>query len=140
MKNTFESGENKLATFSVGLVDDRKTLSATLVLTDRRLVVLYTPPSWLWTFLSKPMFGLRGELFVSREERIRYQISRHRYASVEEGAGKLIIFHDSGEGYAHTSFAITSKESFDEWHQRMHRWAAGLDSAVSLPAARVVDR
>jgi hypothetical protein len=140
LKNTFESGENKLVSYAVGLVEDRKTLRATVVLTDRRVVLLFKPPSWLWTFLSKPLFGLRGELFVKREERIRYQIRRERFSSVEAGSGELIIFHDDGEGYAHTSFAITSKETFSEWQQRMHRWAAGVDAGASLPAARLIDR
>jgi hypothetical protein len=140
MKNTFEPDEKQLSRHEVTLVEDRKGLLATLVLTDRRVAILYseTPAGAGW------WFGMIGALFSrlldEDRPRIRHQIRRDRFASVEEGDGKLLVFHDVGEGYGHTSFAITSKDSFVDWQQRMHRWAAGLDASPTLPSARIIDR
>ena len=51
----------------------------------------------------------------------------------------MIVFHNDGEGYDHTSFAFRSKESFAIWQQRMHQWAAGTQDAAPLPTAKLVD-
>ena len=139
MSGYLEPGETKLSVHHVGLVEDRRKHPATLVLTSQRLLLLYAPPPPTWA----AMFGVLGALLgeaVARKERVRYQIRRDRFVAVEAGDGGILVFHDSGEGYAHTSFAITSKESVAEWQQRMHRWASNTPEGGPIPPARVVDR
>src|SRR4029079_18577638 len=103
------------------VVEAPKALAATLILTDRRAVVLVSPePSKLPWPLGGAIGTLIAELFDSEKEpRLSHQIRRDRFASVEQGEKDLIVFHDQGEGYGHTSFAITSRESFADWQHRM---------------------
>jgi hypothetical protein len=93
------------------------------------------------------VFGMLGGLLgglagATRAERVAFTIRREKMASIEEGERKLIVFHDNGKGYGHTSFAIESIESFSVWQERAHRWAAGQaeSKASPLPTAKIVDR
>jgi len=77
-----------------------------------------------------------------KKERVRHQIKRDRFGSVEGSDQGILVFHDQGEGYAHVSFAIRSKDSASLWQMRMQRWASGTDDVeetVPLPEARIVD-
>ena len=144
---TFElqPGEKKLSHEFIELVDDRRTYPASLILTSRRLVVTYarTPRVWLWALAW--MIALVASVAArAREERVRYQMRRDRFRSVEQGDGGILVFHDDGEGYAHTSFAIKSREPLNAWQARMSGWSSGTaeddDVPAPLPPARLVDR
>jgi hypothetical protein len=140
-----EPGERKLAQEHVRLVEDRRTFPGTLILTNRRAVITFarTPSIFLWALL---WFVALIKMVAARaqRERVRHQIRRDRFASVEQGPEGIVVFHDQGEGYAHTSFAIKSDDAFNLWHQRMHRWAGATDDMADdplpLPTARVIDR
>jgi hypothetical protein len=144
-KFVLEVGEATIGKYAVNLIEAAKRVSAELVITDRRLVVSVVPGG----DRSIGVFGMLGGVFAgllggladaARGERVAYTIRRDKMESVEAGERKLIVFHDSGEGYAHTSFAIESKESFSVWQERMHRWAAGESHVASLPSATLVKR
>lgn len=134
-------GEELLEEHEVSLVDGPKAVPSRLLLTSYRLVVMARRRR---TFV-EAMFGLVGRAFAQLLEaplRITYEIARERFASVEPGEGKVIIFRDDGEGYAQTSFAIvgelfTNNEPFSIWQQRMHAWAAGTTPAAPLPDAKI---
>jgi hypothetical protein len=135
-----EPGEKQLMQYEVRLVEERRTYPATLILTNERAVLTYakTPRPWVWVWMW--MIALVMKAAAHARERVRFQMRRERFDSVEEGEGGILVFHDIGEGYAHTSFAIASKDSFATWVDRMHRWRAGTTDAAALPAAKVVER
>ena len=141
---TFElsEGERLLEEHEVSFVDGPKAVQSRLVLTSHRVVVIAHRKR---TFV-EAMFGLVGrvisQLLDVSNQRITCEIPRERFASVEPGEGKVIIFRDDGEGYAHTSFAIlserlTNNEPFSVWQHRMHAWAAGTLPAAPLPDAKL---
>lgn len=130
-------GETKVSEHSIGLVFDRKQVAATLVFTDRRMVVLpiWDPPSWSLAFGA--LGALVGALFTDKTVRPAYEILRKQYGTVEP-EGALIVIRDTGEGHGHTSFAFRSKESFATWQQRVRQWAAGVENPAPLPTAKLV--
>jgi hypothetical protein len=140
-----EPGERKIAHEHVQLVENQRTYPGTLILTNRRAVITFarTPSIFLWAFV---WFIALIKLVAARavKERVRHQIRRDRFAALEEGPDGILVAHDQGEGYGHTSFAFKSEDSFELWHQRLHRWAHSTDDttdeAAPLPSARVVDR
>jgi hypothetical protein len=159
MKFELQPGEKKLAQAEVELVVDRRLYPATLHLTSQRCVVTYaeTPGARLWAFAW--IVALVAKVVAHATEKVRYQIRRNKFASVEQGEGGILVFRDTGEGYAHTSFSIKSYTPFVVWEGRMRRWAAGdedvadepaddygdeddddADAAAPLPSARVVER
>ena len=157
MKYELEPGEQQLTHEEVDLVEDRRTYPATLILTSERAVLTYahTPRVWLWALFWQ--LALIRKLIAHTRQRVRHQIRRDQFASVEQGDGGILVFHDAGEGYGHTSFAIKSHTSLAVWQARMQRWAAGSDEIRieddddddrdddseergPLPSARVVDR
>ena len=136
-----EPGEKQLRRLDVQLVEDGRTYPATLHLTSHRMVLSYakTPRPWVWIYAW--FIALIAKVAAHANEKVRYQIRRDRFASVEQGEGRVIVFHDNGEGYGHTSFAVTSSDPLATWQDRMHRWVNGVDeTAAPLPDARVVDR
>jgi hypothetical protein len=138
-----QPGEKKLSQSDVRLVADRRTYPATLILTNRRAVLTFmkTPRPWLWFFNWFIALVLSASA-RARKPRVRHQIRRDKFASVERGDGGILVFHDTGEGYAHTSFAVQSTEPIASWQERMERWSteAIADDPLPLPAARVVER
>ncbi|HEU4612754.1 MAG TPA: hypothetical protein VFS15_11780 [Kofleriaceae bacterium] len=157
MKFELQPDEKLLAHAEVELVDDRRLYPATLYLTTQRAVLTYahTPRSWLWGL--NWMIALVAKAAAHAREQVRYQIRRDRFATIEQGDGTLLVFRDTGEGYAHTSFAVRSHTPFAVWQERMTQWAAGAqelaaidarvrsdddddDDAPELPVARIVDR
>ena len=143
-----QPGEKALLQETVELVDNRRTYPATLTLTSQRAVLTWakTPSTFLWAFVW--IFALFAKAAAHARAQVRYQIRRDRFGSVEPGDGGMLVFHDTGEGYAHTAFAIKSRTPISLWQQRMERWAAGeddlleraADGAAALPSARIVDR
>ncbi len=155
MRFELQPGERRLAHAEVELVEDRRTYPATLILTSQRAVLTYakTPPVWLWG-LFWWIAAVKKAVAHAREE-VRHQIRRDRFASVEQGDGGILVFRDSGEGYAHTSFAVKSYTPLAHWQERMQRWAEGGevtmhedrddnddddDGQAPLPSARTVER
>ncbi|HTL31817.1 MAG TPA: hypothetical protein VL326_01765 [Kofleriaceae bacterium] len=143
---TLERGERVISTHSVQLVDGRGRLPATIFLTNHRLVVTAGTKTsgWGW-FLAGPIALMFEALRNRHGSRIYYQMKRERFVSVEPGEGRMLVFHDDGEGYAHVSFAITpdllisEPESLQTWQTRMHAWSSGTAEAATLPTATVID-
>ena len=139
-------GEHVVGEFEVSLIEARETRPARIILTNDRLVVVtgMKVNKWPMWFTGLYSFALRGLLRGAAAQlasKITYQIARERFASVEPGEGRVIVFHDDGEGYAHTSFAImsellSSQESVTTWQQRMQTWAAGT-ATMPLPQAKL---
>ena len=136
-------GEQMVGEFEVSLIEDRETRPARIILTSDRLVVVtgMKVKSWTRWFTGLYAFMLRG-VAAQLASKITYEIARDRFAGVEPGEGKVIVFRDDGEGYAHTSFSIvreflSNQESLTTWQQRMHTWAAGTAS-TPLPEAKLV--
>jgi hypothetical protein len=140
-KFEIREGEEVTARFDVSLVDGAKALRSALVITNQRLVVVAGRKQSFF----ENMFGIMGRVSTqmvtgSLGGRITYEIARDRFAGVEAGEGKVIVFRDDGEGYAHTSFSIvrdllTNNDDVAVWQQRMHAWASQSAPAAPLPAA-----
>lgn len=122
--------ERIISAHDVTLVERGTKIAAMIHLTTHRLVV--TPgaglrPAWNWAL--NPFNWLFGSLHRKKQPRIYHQMRRDAFASIEREDGDLIVFHDSGDGYAHVSFAITpdvfsfTPESFEVWEQRITEWA-----------------
>lgn len=140
-KFVLEPGESVISNHRVSLIEAGKRQPATVMLTTRRIVAMTSANLSRMATLS--IFGgLIGALIGSAtsSRRATHTIHRQRFAAVEPGEGKLLVFHDTGEGYGHTSFAIETEDNLATWQERMRRWASGADDVAPLPAARVVDR
>jgi hypothetical protein len=135
-----KDGEQAISEHNVALAFEGKARLARLILTSDRLVIAMTyrrPGDWiglLWRYVAP-----KGLL------RVAYEMRRDRFVSVEPGDGGILVFHDSGEGYAHVSFTLTPDllaaelEPLAVWQQRMRAWTSGMDEGVPLPTATLVD-
>jgi hypothetical protein len=115
---------------------NKKRVSGSVILTNRRVVVLISKPSPTLNWWLSPML-----LFAQQVGRLEmtHQIERDDFDSVESHGGEMVSFHSKGQGYGHISFVVYSMTPFAIWRQRMHQWAAGTYTADPLPTAKLVD-
>lgn len=145
MKFELQADETEVWRDDVRLVEDRRTYPASLILTNQRAVLTFMKPPrpWLWVvnWIIAIVLAVTAR---ARKPVIRHQMRRDRFASVEQGEGRIFVFHDEGEGYAHTSFAIQHEKPLDWWQAKMQQWASAKTFAPTepapLPAARLIDR
>ena len=140
-----QADEKEVWRDDVSLVEDRRTYPASLILTNQRAVLTFikSPRPWLWAvnWIVAIVLAVSAR---ARKPRLRHQMRRNRFASVEQGEGGILVFHDDGEGYAHTSFAIKHEKPLDWWQSKMQQWASATafdaTEPAPLPAAPVIDR
>ena len=98
-------GEQILFQFECSLVDGGKALPARLIITNQRIVsCIGAKSSLVGALLGK---WVERSFTSMTATRISHEIARERFASVEL-EDRVVVFRDDGEGYAQTSFAITS--------------------------------
>jgi hypothetical protein len=139
-KFVWEEGEQVLLQELVDYVRDGKNVpTSRLYLTDRRMVLL-APKRSAFDVAARGLLGWMAHRFgPTGEPVLAHQIRRDEFESIEQD-GRSITFHDRGEGYAHTSFAIRSMTPFDTWKQRIAQWRAGTLDAAPLPKATLITR
>lgn len=119
-------GEQIVFDYEVSAVENGKQLPGRLILTNQRLVLCAGNKLGLVGM----MFGrfLQQTVAALTATRVTHEIARERFASVERGDGTLVVFRDIGEGYAHTSFAVTNqllatRDGFEMLQRRVDTWA-----------------
>jgi hypothetical protein len=139
-KFAWEGGERILLQELVEYTRNGKNVpNAVLYLTDRRIVLLAANRSG-FDILAGAMLGwLARKLGPTGERVLMHQIPHGELESMDVD-GQSITFHDRGEGYAHTSFAIHTMTPIDVWKLRIEQWRAGTLDAATFPTATVVRR
>lgn len=126
-------GEVELFKETVETRYDKRRGRGTLLVTDRRVVLIAAPPP---TF--SLLFGVVGALLeklLGRPDRVE-QIDRLDFAAVEQVERGMLSFHSQGEGYGHISFIVYTRTPFEVWQQRMQQWVSGVAaSTASRPSA-----
>jgi hypothetical protein len=135
-------GEKTISEHNVALAFEGKARLARLILTTDRLVVAMSRRKGVANWLGVVWRHLAPKTLLSTV----YEIRRDRFSSVEPGDGGILVFHDTGEGYGHVSFALAPDllaadlEPLHVWQQRMHKWSSGNTEDAALPTATVVEK
>src|ERR1041385_6034911 len=126
-------GEVELFKETVETRYDKRRSGGTLLVTDRRVVLIATPPPSFAAIFGLGVGGAVLEKLLGRAERIE-QIDRHDFDTVEHVERVMLSFRSTGEGYGHISFIVYTRTPFAVWRQRMEQWASG--APASAPSTR----
>jgi hypothetical protein len=104
----------------------------TLLVTDRRVVLIARPPSQGGVLLGP--LGALIERLLGAPDRVE-QIDRDDFAAVEQVERGMLNFYSKGEGYAHISFIAYTRTPLKVWQERMQHWVSE-EATAALPTAR----
>ncbi len=126
-------GERELVTELVtGVRGGKRVPHARLVLTEQRLG-LSIPKQGGVSKVVGALFGKQAARLAGKLD-VAYQIRRSEFERVEQPARDMIVFHNSGAGYAHVSFEVYGASELAVWEQRMRAWVAGDLAPVVAPS------